>query len=339
MDVESNKEKIRAGRNRTIILTKEDILTLKQKLVTLGKKSFVEKIINKTIHQDLFKALKYLPENFVDVLFIDPPYNLTKKFNSNQFKEMSSNDYEKWIDSWLNPLRKILKPTSSIYICGDWKSSSAIFRVMSKYFKVRNRITWEREKGRGAKTNWKNCSEDIWFGTASDKYFYKSNAVMLKRKVIAPYRDENGKPKDWSQEENGNYRLTHSSNLWTDITIPFWSMSENTDHPTQKPEKLLAKIILASSKKGDIIFDPFLGSGTTSVVAKKLNRNYCGIEIDELYCCLTENRLEMAENNKSIQGYIDGVFWERNSLNDQINNGNKGKYFSYSKNLFNFAEL
>ena len=162
---------------------------------------------------------------------------------------------------------------------------------------------------------------------------------MLKRKVIAPYRDENGKPKDWSQEENGNYRLTHSSNLWTDITIPFWSMSENTDHPTQKPEKLLAKIILASSKKGDIIFDPFLGSGTTSVVAKKLNRNYCGIEIDELYCCLTENRLEMAENNKSIQGYIDGVFWERNSLNDQINNGNKGKYFSYSKNLFNFAEL
>ena len=321
--IDDKNKKIRAGRNRTITLEKEDVLRLRKKLLTLNAKASLDKITNRTINQDIFKCIEYLPENFVDLLFIDPPYNLTKEFNSNRFKEMSSDEYEVWVDSWLFPMRRLLKSTASVYICGDWKSSSAIFRVMSKYFKVRNRISWEREKGRGAKSNWKNCSEDIWFGTVSNEYTFNSDAVMLKRKVLAPYRDEDGKPKDWSQEENGNYRLTHPSNLWTDITIPFWSMPENTDHPTQKPEKLLAKIILASSKEGDVIFDPFLGSGTTSVVAKKLGRMYCGVETDKLYCCLAEKRLEMKDRDKSIQGYADGVFWERNTLNDQKSSNNE----------------
>ena len=90
-------------------------------------------------------------------------------------------------------------------------------------------------------------------------------------------------------------------------------MSENTDHPTQKPEKLYAKLILASSKPGDTIFDPFLGSGTSSVVAKKLKRNYCGIELNEEYCLWAEKRLQKAESDTTIQGYYEGVFWERNS--------------------------
>lgn len=336
--MENSNEKARAGRNRTITITRDEILRLEQKLLVLTKEASVEKITNKTIHQDLFVALRYLPEGFVDLLFIDPPYNLTKEFNTNKFREMSPEDYEAWIDSWLNPLRKVLKPHASIYICGDWRSSSAVFRVMSRYFKVRNRITWEREKGRGAKANWKNCSEDIWFGTTSNTYVFNADAVMLKRKVIAPYRDEGGRPKDWLEEENGSYRLTHPSNLWTDITIPFWSMPENTDHPTQKPEKLLAKIILASSKKGDFVFDPFLGSGTTSVVAKKFERKYCGVEIDELYCYLAEKRLQIADSDKSIQGYVDGVFWERNSLNDQTKNGKK-KVVEISGGLFDYVRL
>ena len=128
----------------------------------------------------------------------------------------------------------------------------------------------------------KNCSEDIWFCTVSDDYHFDVETVKMKRKVIAPYKDENGEPKDWKDNGDGKYRITHPSNLWTDITIPFWSMPENTDHPTQKPEKLVAKIILASSKPNDVVFDPFLGSGTTSVVACKLGRRYVGIEIDEV---------------------------------------------------------
>jgi site-specific DNA-methyltransferase (adenine-specific) len=99
-------------------------------------------------------------------------------------------------------------------------------------------------------------------------------------------------------------------------------MPENTDHPTQKPEKLLAKIILASSKSGDLVFDPFNGSGTTTVVAKKLGRHYLGVELDETYCCLTLKRLERAAKDLSVQGYTDGVFWERNTFSKQIKNRN-----------------
>ena len=113
---------------------------------------------------------------------------------------------------------------------------------------------------------------------------------------------------------SGNYRDTCPSNFWDDITIPFWSMAENTAHPTQKPEKLIAKIILASSQPGELVLDPFLGSGTTSVVAKKLGRHYIGIETQAQYCVWAEQRLAQAELQPAIQGFADGVFWERNSL-------------------------
>lgn len=165
-------------------------------------------------------------------------------------------------------------------------------------------------------------SEDIWFGTKTDKYFYNADAVKLKRKVIAPYRTNSGKPKDWNETKDGQFRLTYPSNLWNDISVPFWSMPENTEHPTQKPEKLLAKLILASSEVGDIIFDPFLGSGTTSVVAKKLERKFVGIEIDEKFAVIAEKRLEMIEKNNSIQGFYGGVFWERNSSDMQKQSSN-----------------
>jgi site-specific DNA-methyltransferase (adenine-specific) len=125
---------------------------------------------------------------------------------------------------------------------------------------------------------------------------------------MAPYRHTTGQPKDWDDTGAQHYRLTHPSNLWTDITIPFWSMAENTDHPTQKPEKLIAKLILASSNLRDVVLDPFLGSGTTAVVAKKLGRQYIGIEQDLDYCCLAQKRLDLADSDPSIQGYSDGCF-------------------------------
>ncbi len=174
-------------------------------------------------------------------------------------------------------------------------------------------------------SNWKNCSEDIWFCTVGGEYTFNVEAVKLKRKVIAPYTNGDGQPKDWQRNDDGDFRLTHPSNLWTDISVPFWSMPENTYHPTQKPEKLIAKLILASSNPGDVVFDPFLGSGTTSVVAKKLGRNYIGIEREKFYCCLAEKRLEMATVDSSIQGYHDGVFWERNTLSEQKKNTVKNR--------------
>jgi len=306
-----------APRNRTLILTEKEASTYSKRLISLNKESDVEQIRNKTIQQDIFEAIDFLPDSFIDLLIIDPPYNMNKSFRSTKFKESSIEKYAEWIEKFISKLDRCLKPSASIYFCGEWRSSTSIHLVLSKYYQVHNRITWEREKGRGAKTNWKNNSEDIWFCTKSDEYYFNVNAVKLKRKVLAPYRLENGEPKDWFDSAKGNYRLTFPSNIWTDISIPFWSMAENTDHPTQKPEKLIAKLILASTKPGDFIFDPFLGSGTTSVVAKKLGRAYAGIEIDNKYACFAEKRLELAETDNSIQGFQDGVFWERNTFSER----------------------
>jgi site-specific DNA-methyltransferase (adenine-specific) len=271
--------------------------------------------VGKTILGDCFTVFAKLPTQMVDVLILDPPYNLNKRFGGSTFSRVPVEQYTAWLCTLFRAIKPLLKATATIYICGDWLSSASIFAAASDSFEVRNRITWEREKGRGALTNWKNASEDIWFCTMSDRYTFNVDAVKLRRRVIAPYRDTYGRPKDWHQTEGGNFRDTHPSNLWTDITVPFWSMPENTDHPTQKSEKFIAKLILASSNLGELIFDPFVGSGTSSVVAKKLGRRFCGIELEETYALLAEQRLILADAELAIQGYQDRVFWERNSLN------------------------
>ncbi len=308
-------EKKKASRNRTIVLSDNEKIYYSKKILKADSlKKFIE--LDNIITGDIYTSYKFIPPESVDLLFLDPPYNLSKQFHNNSFNKTTEKKYTRWFNSWFKLLVPKLKNTASVYICGDWKTSISIYQVIKDFLIVRNRITWEREKGRGAKTNFKNSHEDIWFATKSDKYTFNLDAVKLKRKVVAPYR-ENGKPKDWEETDNGSYRLTHPGNFWNDISIPFWSMQENTDHPTQKPEKLVAKLILASTNENDIVFDPFLGSGTTAVVSKKMKRHFYGIELDEEYVMLGLKRLDMAAKDNSIQGYSDGVFWERNTLADQ----------------------
>lgn len=302
----------KASRNKTITLTAKEQTALAERSVRLKQKETLNKIKDKIIWQDMFEAIDNLPDECVDLMIVDPPYNLTKNFGNTSFKTMTEKQYAKWLDSWLKKTVRVLKENASIYICTDWKSSISIPFVAGKYFILQNRISWEREKGRGASKNWKNCLEDIWFFTKSKDYKFNIDAVKILRPVLAPYKDTKGKPKDWFEDDQQKMRLTCPSNIWTDISVPFWSMAENTPHPTQKPEKLIAKLILASSDKGDVVFDPFLGSGTTAVVAKKLGRHFIGIEKEKEYVAYAIKRLDMANKNKEIQGIKDGIFYHRN---------------------------
>lgn len=309
--------KNKAPRNKTIDTPVSEGKKYLSRCITIEKEiDNINTILDKTVLGDTFSVCPLLPKESIDLIIADPPYNLNKQFNGSKFAKMNDADYEEYTRRWLSAICTLLKPDGSIYVCCDWETSLIIGRVLGEFFKIRSRITWQREKGRGAKSNWKNGMEDIWYATKSNTYTFNLDSVKIRKKVIAPYRID-GKPKDWTESKNGNFRDTCPSNFWDDITIPFWSMPENTAHPTQKSEKLFAKIILASSSENDVVFDPFLGSGTTSVVAKKLNRHYLGIEIDEQYCLWTEQRLEMAEKDREIQGYVDGVFWERNTLSEQ----------------------
>lgn len=265
------------------------------------------------IHGDTLSVLSNLPNGFANLIIVDPPYNLAKDFGGKKFTPTSSEQYENYLRSWFYPLCDKLESNGSLYMCGDWRCSSSMQRVIEERLTILNRITWQREKGRGAAHNWKNSMEDIWFAVKNpNDYYFNLEAVKQRRRVLAPYRQD-GQPKDWEETQDGRFRTTCPSNFWDDISVPFWSMPENTDHPTQKPEKLIAKLILASSQEGDMVFDPFLGSGTTAVVAKKLGRCYCGIELHLDYCLLAAKRLLLADEDKSIQGYTDGIFWERHS--------------------------
>jgi site-specific DNA-methyltransferase (adenine-specific) len=303
--------------NRSIVITPEDCARLRSHFLQIPLPVADEAWRSGILHGDCLALAPLLPQRCVDLLILDPPYNLTKNFNGRRFNRQSVQDYADWLDGVLRVLKPLLKNTATVYICGDWFSSASIFMAASEHLIVRNRITWEREKGRGAKANWKNASEDIWFCTVSDRYTFNTEAVKQRRRVLAPYRDAQGQPRDWETTEQGSFRDTYPSNLWTDITIPFWSMPENTIHPTQKSEKLLAKLLLASSNAEDLVLDPFLGSGTTVVAAKKLGRRYLGIDLEQDYCLLAARRLELAESESCIQGWVDGVFWERNTFAQQ----------------------
>ena len=298
--------------NKTIDLTIEEGKVYLDRCIKVNSRTDVESILDKTLLGDTLEILSLMPEKFIDLLIVDPPYNIDKDFHGNKFKKSADGIYEEYTKAWIERVLPLLKNTASVYVCCDWKSSIVIASVLKKYFYIQNRITWQREKGRGALYNWKNGMEDIWFATMSKDYIFNVEAVKTRRRVVAPYKVD-GKPKDWEETDEGNFRNTYPSNFWDDISIPYWSMLENTAHPTQKPEKLLAKLILASSNEKDIVLDPFLGSGSTSVCAKKLGRHYVGIEQNEQYCVWAEKRLEMADTDKRIQGYEDGVFWERNA--------------------------
>lgn len=311
-------QKLASQRNHTLILTESCRQLFADRLLSLDREVGVEQILDRTICQDLNEAIDFLPDSFVDLMIVDPPYNLSKNFDACHFRRTDNESYTDYLRDWLVRLKRLLKPDASLYVCCDWRSSSAVFEVLSELLTVRNRITWQREKGRGANDNWKNSMEDIWYAVCDKHNFrFDLQSVKQKRRVLAPYKVD-GRPKDWQQSDEGKFRLTCPSNFWDDITVPYWSMPENTPHPTQKPEKLIAKLILASCEVGGVVFDPFLGSGTTSVVARKLSRHYCGVELNSDYALLAEWRLDMANTDRSIQGYSDGVFWERNTSLSQL---------------------
>jgi site-specific DNA-methyltransferase (adenine-specific) len=309
----------KSPRNRTIDFTPDEKNKYLNRCLTAAEcgQYTVAAITDRTIRGDTFSLLPELPRAFARLVIADPPYNLSKQYGATKFSATDHDAYSAYTKQWLDLVLPVLTQDGSLYICVDWRSSICVGSVLAAYeaekkLIIRNRITWEREKGRGAAANWKNSMEDIWFVTAGTSYQFHLDAVRMRRRVIAPYTVA-GEPKDWVETPQGKFRDTCPSNFWNDISVPFWSMPENTAHPAQKSEKLLAKLILASSAPADIVFDPFLGSGSTSVTAKKLGRHWCGIEREAQYCAWTEYRLEQADTDRSIQGFTDGIFRERNS--------------------------
>lgn len=185
---------LKSPKNKTIDISVEEGKQYLERCITVTEPVQLSTVLNKTIVGDCFDVLPNLPHQSVDLAIVDPPYNLTKAFGNTTFYKMTPDGYREYTNKWLDLVLPLLKDDGTLYVCCDWKTSLIISDVLQKKSIVRNRITWQRDKGRGSKTNWKDCLEDIWFATKSDRYTF--NPVKIRRQVMAPYKD-NGKPKDW----------------------------------------------------------------------------------------------------------------------------------------------
>jgi site-specific DNA-methyltransferase (adenine-specific) len=277
----------------------------------------------KIFNEDSILSPTHLQNNTVDLFFTDPPYFTTSIEWDVQWK--SNEEYYAWCRVWIKNMYDQLKSTGSAYVCCQWQHSGMYQAMLQEAgFNVLNRITWKRDKGRGSSVNWKQMHEDIWFVTKGKKYTFNVDQVMVKKKVIAPYKDEQGNPKDWwiDDETGEKVRLTHPGNLWETFSIPFWSSKEVRSyaktkrtpdnkfekHNTQKPKDLVKKCI-TSSNVGDLVVDYFGGSGTTLIASKELDRNCIIFEKNPTYFEVMKTRLlyeintsdENRKKSKTIQ--------------------------------------
>ena len=249
----------------------------KKNNVFLDKKLKLNQIYNIDC-LDLFKKIK---DNSVDLIFADPPYNLSKsrftiKFvksggtdlntNKGNWDIFTQSDYEEFTKKWLQESFRVLKPSGSIWVAGTYHNIYTTGYIMQKIgFEILNEILWHK--------------------TDATPNFSCTRFVADHENFIWARKGE---------KHTFNYELMKKMNGGTQMRC-VWSKGKTTGgkkiHPTQKPEWLLERIILASSNRNEVILDPFMGSGTTAVVAKKLKRNYIGIEISSKYCELAKKRI------------------------------------------------
>ena len=260
------------------------------------------KLLNKIVNSDSLKILKTIPNKTFDLVFADPPYNLQigkklkrpddSKVNGvndkwDQFE--SFNDYDNFCKKWLKECKRVLKDNGSIWVIGTYHNIFRLgYHMQNIGFWILNDVIWKKNNPmpnfRG--TRFTNAHETLIWASKNKKSKYTFNYQSLKC-------------------------LNDDLQMRSDWTLPICNGSERVKkngkmvHSTQKPESLLHRILLASTNKNDFVFDPFLGTGTTAVVAKKLGRNYFGIEREKKYFNTAKQRLE--KTIKIEDHYLDTI--------------------------------
>lgn len=228
------------------------------------------------ICSDAIKALQKLNDNSIDLIIADPPYNLGKDYGNNSDNQ-SFDDYIKFTKIWLSEANRVLKPTGTIYSFMGVQFISHLFNIMSKDcgLSFNSWITWYYTQGIGRTKGFSPRHEDILMFTKSDKYTFNLDAVRVPQKY---YRARN------------NMRGANPGDVWEFSHIHYCNQNRQK-HPTQKPEGLIERMVLASSNEGDIVLDPFVGSGTTMRVCQQTNRKGIGIDLNPDYITMSQNRL------------------------------------------------
>ncbi len=244
---------------------------------------------HKIVHGDALKALQDIADSSIDLIFADPPYNIGKDFDGLKEK-WSENEFLEWCYEWIDECYRVLKPSGTFYLMNSTENMPYLDIWCRKKFSVKSRIVWTYDSSSvQAKTYFGSMYEPILMLTKDPKnYSFNYEDVLIEAKTgakrqLIDYRKNPPQPYN-TQKVPGN--------VWVFSRVRF-KMEEYENHPTQKPEALLERIIRASSNEGDIVLDPFAGSFTTCAVARRLERRSIGIEINEDYVKMGLRRLKI----------------------------------------------
>jgi len=235
----------------------------------------MDKNIN-ILHGDCTELIQNLKPESVDLIVTDPPYNLAKNYGNN-CDNLDHNEYIDFSSKWLTEAKRVLKPTGTIYVFMGVRYISYIYVMMEQELGLHfnSWITWSYTQGIGKTKGFSPRHDDILMFTKSSNFKYNLDSVRVPQKY---YRSVN------------NMRGANPGNVW-EFSHVHYCQASRQNHPTQKPEALFERMILASSDKQDVVLDPFCGSGTSLRVCQQLNRHGIGIEINEDYVAMTKTRL------------------------------------------------
>lgn len=225
---------------------------------------------------DAAAVMRTIPDRAVNLLIADPPYNLGKDYGNN--RDMKAwHDYEDFTKEWLTEAIRVLNDTGSLYVFMGVRFISKLFAILEDEFDLsfNGWITWHYTQGMGRKVGFSPRHEDILFFTKGSKFTFNLDAVRIPQKY---FRTRN------------NMAGANPGDVWQFSHVHYCS-AERERHPTQKPEALMERMILASSNEGDLVLDPFVGSGTTCRVANVLKRKWIGIDLNPNYLAMCERRL------------------------------------------------
>jgi site-specific DNA-methyltransferase (adenine-specific) len=232
---------------------------------------------NRLICSDAIHEMSRWPDACVDLLIADPPYNLGKDYGNN-LDHKAWYEYEEFTRDWLTQAVRLLKPTGSLYVFMGVRFISRLFLLLEEEFKLNfsGWITWHYTQGMGRKTGFSPRHEDILYFTRSPQFTFNLDEIRVPQKY---YRERN------------NMAGANPGDVWAFSHVHYCS-AERLPHPTQKPEALLERIVKASSNPGDLVLDPFVGSGTTCRVAQVLGRNWLGIDVNPEYISMSQTRID-----------------------------------------------
>lgn len=251
--------------------------------------------INKIFNEDSLTGMARIPDGTVDLILCDPPYNLGKDYGNNSDQQTVDN-YLLWTEKWIDAALPKLKANGSLYVFLTWKFSPEIFVMLKKRMTMMNEIIWDRRVPSmgGSTRSFTSVHDTVGFFVNRKDYYFDLDSIRI------PYDAETKKARS---------RSIFVGAKWLELGYnpkDLWSVSrlhrehpERAEHPTQKPLEIIERMVKASCPPGGLVLDPFMGSGTTAVAAKKCGRNYVGFELNSDYCGVIEERI--AATNPSVE--------------------------------------